>query len=108
MTELEKLEEYLKEHDYNYRWNSVCRGYEGYPCQDQIIVYRPGHERSWDVVCHYFSYDRPDGLLELYGELCTDVIGWLTADDVIRILEYFKAKGSNREPIDKLCDINEK
>ena len=113
MTELEKLKKYLDDNGYDFEMFNHRRAhpymfkYSGDE-PDQIIVYGPGHVRSWDVVCHDYSYGGPEGLLELYGELCTDVIGWLTANDMIRILEYFKAKGSNWEPIDTLSDIEEK
>ena len=98
MSELEKLEEYLKEHNYNYRWNSVCQGYEGCPSmflphQDQIVVYDDHNTRLWDAVCHFGSYGHEKGLLEIMGVIVDEeadggsVIGWLTADDVIKRLE---------------------
>jgi len=113
MTELEKLKKYLDDNSYDCEMANThiinpyhFKEHRNEP--DQIIVYGPGHVRSWDVVCHDYSYGGPEGLLELYGDLCTDVIGWLTANDMIRILEYFKAKGSNWKPIDSLSDIEEK
>lgn len=133
MTELEKLKKYLDDHGYRNSWGhhfskspiseayKMAFGQKIYSStdedqnlvdydgtQEQIIVYDDNGRRSWDVVCHDWSYGGKDGLLELYGDLCTDVIGCLTANDMIRILEYFKAKGSNWEPIDTLSDIEEK
>lgn len=93
MSELEKLEKYLKEHNYNYKWNSVCKGHEGYPYQDQIIVYDDHNTRIWDAVCHFGSYGHEKGLLEIMGVIVDEeadgdsVKGWLTADDVIKRLE---------------------
>ena len=98
MSELEKLEKYLKEHNYNYKWNSVCLGHEGYPYQDQIIVYDDHNTRLWDAVCHFGSYGHEKGLLEIMGIIVNEeengdsVVGWLTADDVIKRLE----KGSGQ------------
>ena len=101
MTELEKLKKYLDEHNYKSEWNDVCGR------TDQIVVYGPCNIRSWDVVSHEYSYGGKDGLLELYGEPCNDVIGWLTADDVIKILEFMKKKGPDWYPIDSMDDIKE-
>lgn len=105
MSELEKLKKYLDDNGYDCEMNCIDFGSLTNNKPNQIIVYGPDHITSWDVVCHDYSYGGPDGLLELYGELCTDVIGWLTADDMIRILEYFKAKGPNWKPINVLSDI---
>ena len=109
MTELEKLKKYLDDNGYDCEMlnHSDNPHYFSKPRNepDQIIVYGPGHKRSWDVVCHDFSYGGPDGLLELYGDLCTDVIGWLTADDVIKIIENNKKNGGI--PIDSMDDIKE-
>ena len=100
-TELEKLKKYLDEHDYDNVWNTILS------TNDQIIVYGPGHFRSWDAVCHKGSYGGDQGLLEIYGNICTDVIGWLKADDVIKILKYMAKKGPDWAPIDSMDDIKE-
>lgn len=101
MTELEKLKKYLDDHNYENRWNNVVSE------NDQIIVFNNYGTRSWDAVSHPHSYGGMDGLLEIYGSLCTDVIGWLTADDVIKILEYMAKKGIYWVPIDSMDDIKE-
>ena len=93
MSELEKLEKYLKEHNYNYEWNSVFHGMEGYPEKDQIVVYDDHNRRIWDAVCHFGSYGHEPGLLEIMGVIVDEVedgdtvVGWLTADDVIKRLK---------------------
>lgn len=103
MTELEKLKEYLDNNGYVSEWNSI------FGERDQIIVYvlyngtidpkyftsnwdyvvrdDKYYIRSWDAVCHKGSYGGNDGLIEIYGSICDDVIGWLTAAGVIKILE---------------------
>lgn len=91
MSELDKLEKYLKEHGYSYEREDrndtmSTRNWH------QVIVY-DGDERLWDAVCHYGSYGYEDGLLEIYGSIVWEDIdddsvrGWLTADDVISRIE---------------------
>lgn len=101
MTELKKLKKYLDKNEIANEWNSVV----GY--RDQIVVYDDQkHEvRLWDVICHKYSYGGVKGLLEIYGSLCTDVIGYLTADDVIKIIENHKKNGGIL--IDSMDDIKE-
>lgn len=90
MSELDKLEAYLKEHGYEYTREDV----DGEPYTDvhQIVVYRNG-QRLWDAICHSGSYGYSQGLLEVMGEIAdiaTDpgaCIGWLTAQAVIDMLE---------------------
>lgn len=89
MSELDKLEKYLKEHGYEYTREDVDKK----PVDlHQIIVYKNG-ERSWDAICHYGSYGYEKGLLEIYGDIVwydidgDSVRGWLTADDVIARIE---------------------
>lgn len=106
MTELEKLKKYLDDNGYASRYaHHMDRDLNLY-APDQIIVYNHG-ERSWDAVCHEGSYGGKDGLLEIYGTICNDVIGWLTADDVIKILEYYAKLGPKWFPINSLDDIKE-
>ena len=91
LTELNKLEKYLKENAIPYErfdqeakpgWNSDWH---------QIIV--PSKEvHDWDAICHYGSYGVEEGLLEIYGLIVDETIdggveGWLTADDVIERIE---------------------
>ena len=87
LTEMNKLEEYLKAHGIEYK----RRDTEETPDEldwHQIIV----HDQ-WDAICHYGSYGCEQGLLEIMGALVDiekdgdSVVGWLTADDVIARIE---------------------
>ncbi len=63
----------------------------------QITVYEKGRE-VWDAVCSPLSYGGRRGLLEVMGVIVDgkrdsgDVKGWLTADDVIQMVEARKWK----------------
>ena len=98
LTELDKLEKYLKEHGYKYdRTDDDGKVTESpfglLPIFDhhQIIVYEKG-KRSWDVILEYGSYGFEKGLLEVMGERVVrkggdSVEGYLTADEIIERLE---------------------
>ena len=93
LTELDKLEDYLKEHRNEYERIDRedldhCIG------RHQISV--PNHaKKKWDAICQPGSYGYEEGLLEIYGSLVdrakygdTDsVCRWLTAKDVIERIE---------------------
>jgi len=107
MTELEKLKKYLDEHgvvnDYHDNMKPgkidqiiVYREFNGEPDWNDAIneqpwtflkVFDKWFIRSWDVVCHEYSYGGTAGLLEIYGDIAGlepgDVDGWLTAENVI-------------------------
>ena len=100
LTELNKLEEYLKEHNipYERKDSDDLYGNRGripdafIPDRHQIVV--PNREKYlWDAICHYGSYGCGQGLLEIMGSLVDQekehdtVVGWLTADDVISLIE---------------------
>jgi hypothetical protein len=105
MTELDKLEQYLKEHGYiftrktesfpeeifsrNPNEHDLYAYFHGVPWLDQIIVYDEDGTRLWDAVCHRGSYGAEQGLIEVMGDTVTekDVEGWLTAEDIIGALE---------------------
>lgn len=111
MSELDKLEQYLKDHGYFYEREDKEDRY-GYGVEKALVEY--GHKfdlhtiivyecdisemseetkeeyRCWDVICHWGSYGYEDGLLEGMGDIFNggiDVEGWLTAQDVIDRLE---------------------
>ena len=94
LTEMNKLEAYLKEHGYEYTREDRDEKSEVCPEMDvhQIVVYWGG-QRQWDVICHYGSYGCQNGLLEMMdntGKYITNkngIEGWLTADEIIRRLE---------------------
>lgn len=99
LSELNKLEEYLKTNGYNYRRRDEEPGEQSilYPRNwHQIKVYNNNLdpiEVAWDVICHYGSYGYEQGLLEIMNgiEQVVDtpdgVRGNLTAQDIINILE---------------------
>lgn len=103
LTELNKLEEYLKEHGFEYFrqdwvnpiYRKICaRNLWAHMTtlgdlldRHQIIVMEGGRV-IWDVVCQFGSYGGDEGLLEGMGEIFgDDVQGWLTADEVIARIE---------------------
>jgi hypothetical protein len=99
MSELDKLEQYLKEHDYPYeRIDEEGRKIPGYKfpfgSRHQLIVYgdKEKSERLWDAICHYGSYGFEQGLIEVMGESVVrskedSVEGYLTAEEIIQRLE---------------------
>lgn len=105
ITELDKLENYLKENDIEYERidtempTDILMGSpvivpRGFGERHQICVLHTGSNCDWDVICNYGSYGFEDGLLELMGTLVTkeeseydSVVGYLTAEDIIERLE---------------------
>ena len=102
LTELNKLEKYLKEHGYEYDRTDD----EGDPVgianrlglvscidQHQIVVYKDG-KRDWDAICQFGSYGAEMGLIEVMGERVVrggdSVEGYLTADEIIEKLEEWE------------------
>ena len=95
MTELDKLEQYLKTSGREYErydednYVATCAGVRNLN-RHQIVVADADGEYLWDAICHYGSYGYEDGLLEVMGEALIghgDVEGWLTAADVIQMIE---------------------
>lgn len=101
LTELNKLEAYLKKHDIPYErfddddvFDSVLPTLKVKCDRHQIIVpCADPNKREWDAICQFGSYGNEEGLLEIYGHLVDEkadgdtVAGWLTADDVIKRIE---------------------
>lgn len=98
MTELDKLERYLKNNNINY-----TRIDDGGVKMDTSIGEVTVGERhqiivdDWDVICQPNSYGYKDGLLELAGSLVKsefdgDVEGWITADEIISRLNKIPSK----------------
>ena len=89
MSELDKLEKYLKEKGIFYSREDEEQGFYN---KHQIIVFDENREIQWDAICQRGSYGYEQGLLEIYGRIVSDqdedsVVGWLTAEDVIKRLE---------------------
>lgn len=105
LTELNKLEDYLKERGIKYERRDVDDDFDvtGHiiRCEiHQIIVPKDGLKREWDAICHRGSYGAEEGLLEIYGRIvrrCGDSAeGYLTAEDVIeRIEEVYGKEDAN-------------
>lgn len=93
MTELDKLEMYLKEHGIKYE--RIDEDNLGRSIRHQIAVpcMLENGKTEWDAICQKGSYGFESGLLEIYGSLVNkeidgdSVVGWLTAEDVILRLE---------------------
>ncbi len=109
LTELNKLQEYLMTHNYN------CERIDEYEqdCRNdfhQIIVYdNDFHTRLWDAICHRGGHGCELGFLEVYGKMFGEwEIGYLTADDVINIIESKQKTDTfmrrTRNMKNKLCD----
>ncbi len=103
MTELDKLEQYLKEHNYIFTRHA-----------DQIEVFADeeakergrNNDREWDAICHEDSLGYEEGLLEVLDkhheyfipkDYYDDVLGWLTAQDIINLLENKKMFENEKE-----------
>lgn len=98
LEELNKLENYLKDNNYNYRRVDIYEERVTTPTglpytlkypRHQLIVY--GEDgRQWDAICQQGSYGYDSGLLEVYGDIVNindDVEGFLTTDELITRLE---------------------
>lgn len=90
MSELDKLEKYLKEH--NIPYDRIDEAEKGLIDRHQILVKDKDGDVIWDAICQRGSYGYGQGLLEIMGTLVGpedggSVAGWLTAEDVIRRIE---------------------
>lgn len=101
LTELNKLEEYLKSHGIQYERidhgkTNNAMGWVMMLERHQICVpVEDAERREWDAICHWGSYGYEEGLLEIMGSIVCEedgdsVAGWLTADDVIKRIEKRK------------------
>lgn len=99
-TELDKLENYLIDHRITFERvdedaaHDETGRYLLHHARHQICVpcMPEDGECRWDAICQPGSYGYEQGLLEIYGELVKEedrdsVVGWLTADDVIKRIE---------------------
>lgn len=103
LSNLNRLEQYLKEHDIPYERIDKEDEYldENHKyClveleRHQICVPSENGEREWDAICHRGSYGAEEGLLEIMGSIVSpmagdSVEGYLTAEDVIARIERVK------------------
>ena len=95
LSEMDKLEAYLKENNIPHERIDEYEGSKYAPQIDRHQICVPSTELpwEWDVICHFGSYGYKEGLLEGMGNIFGggDPEGWLTADDVIeRIKNYDK------------------
>lgn len=100
LTQLNKVEKYLKTKGISYErvdeWappNYLDKHMICVPC------FEP-RKREWDVICHFGSYGCEEGLLEIYGQIVPEetddsVQGWLTAVDVIELIEVWMKEKDN-------------
>ena len=89
LTELDKLEKYLADNNYNYTRVDEDNDYMSL---HQLIIFDDENVRLWDAICNRGSYGYEEGKLEIMGTLVDpkaddSVEGWLTADDIISRLE---------------------
>lgn len=105
LTEMDKLEAYLKEHyityerideedTYSEEYKTYLKnqlkkhGYDYEPFdQHQIIVYDKDGRMTWDVICQRGSYGAERGLLEGLGDIFNEEEGYLTAGEIIKRIE---------------------
>ena len=106
LTQLNKLEDYLKKRGIQYERHDVNDEYdaEGFLIRlerHQICALVDEEGRwEWDAICQRGSYGAEEGLLEIYGKIvrpCGDSVeGYLTAADVIeRIEEVYGKEDAN-------------
>lgn len=105
LTEMNKLEAYLKEHYITYErideedtypeeyktFLKIQLKKHGYDYelfdQHQIIVYDKYGKRAWDVICQRGSHGAERGLLEGLGDIFNEAEGYLTAAEIIQRIE---------------------
>jgi hypothetical protein len=88
MTEMQKLDAALTEMGVEHTYDLE------YMDGEQIIVLKNG-KYHWDAICIPGSYGWGDGLLEVMGKPLVgdgkNVLGFLTADDVLKMLNGSEA-----------------
>lgn len=56
---------------------------------------------EWDVICHHGSYGYEEGLLEYSDNIEPDVIGNLTADKVIKLIDSAQYRKGYADAVNK-------
>lgn len=104
--QLDILEKMLKEKGIAYR-----RIDDPNPITDAFFVDGPGefhqicgetNNLKWDAICHKGSYGYEDGLLEYEDNIEYDVIGRLTADKVVKLIESGEYRRGYKDAINKI------
>lgn len=86
--QLDILEGMLKEKGIEYkRINDPGWTMEGVPVGEYHQIRVKDHDYEWDVICQPGSYGYEEGLLEFQDGVEENVIGYLTAEQVIKIVE---------------------
>lgn len=100
LTQLDKLEKYLKENGIKY---------ERIDTKDTHQINVPNSkDKEWDAICHYGSFGYKEGLLEIYGSIVPKnvgdtVEGYLTAEDVVNRINEYKKKDESKK-VERNCD----
>lgn len=111
MTELDKLEKYLK--DNNIPYQRIDKR-PGLTSRQWLELYGAGKDFhqicvpsrtncEFDVICHQGSYGYEEGLLEIMGLLTEEemeedrVLGYLSAEDVIKRINTMSAYARGEE-----------
>ena len=100
LTQLDKLEEYLRENGIKY---------ERIDTKDTHQINVPNSkDKEWDAICHYGSFGYKEGLLEIYGSIVPEnvgdtVEGYLTAEDVINRMNDYE-KRNRHKMTEMYCD----
>ena len=97
MSELDKLAKYLHKIKMPFKQYECDKQWDVDDCiivMDRHQICVPNQEYPiWDAICQRGSYGYKEGLLEIYGVIVDEaidddtVVGWLTAEDVIKRLE---------------------
>lgn len=105
MLEILKLKQMLEEANIPFTWNDDVFGWKDRPeafkrinpelaNAYQIVVYSKSNCRLCDAIHNSTSYGNKEGLLEIMGGLTeeenedTEVLGWLTAEEVFKRFKY--------------------
>ena len=93
MTELDKLEAYLKENSITYERRDEPESIYRLGMHIICVPEFDPDNRQYDAICQYGSYGYEEGLLEIMGDIVDvkavgdTVEGWLTAKEVIERIE---------------------
>lgn len=89
--EMFKLAKMLEDREISFVIRSFSDGLQIF-CED-------GKIRRWDAICHNGSYGHEKGLIEVMGlpQCGDDVIGYLTANEVIDMVDAATLKASEEE-----------